>query len=78
MNYAQKVATDLIATIPTLHYEITDPTTGEKHEWKIKSVNDLNACYVGLQKLNALDKETLMTIADSYKEMLTDWCISNN
>jgi len=76
MDYAQKVATDLIASIPTLLFKITDPTTGEKHEWNIKSVNDLNACYVGLQKLQALDEKTLVNIANSYGEMLNDWSIS--
>ena len=76
MDYAQKVATDLIATIPTLLFKITDATTGEKHEWEIKSVNDLNACYVGLQKLQALDEKTLVNIANSYGEMLNDWSIA--
>ena len=76
MDYAQKVAADLIASIPTLLFKITDETTGEKHEWKIKSVNDLNACYLGLQKLKALDEKTLMNIANSYGEMLNDWSIS--
>ena len=76
MDYAQKVATDLIASIPTLHFKITDPTTGENHEWNIKSVNDLNTCYVGLQKLQALDEKTLVNIANSYGEMLNDWSIA--
>ena len=76
MDYAQKVAADLIASIPTLQFKITDPTTSKKHEWNIKSVNDLNTCYLGLQKLQLLDEDTLANIAISYGEILNDWSIS--
>ena len=75
-TYTEQVAEEIIKTLPALHYKIVEKETGRKHEWKIKTTNDLIWCYAELDDLNALDSALIKELGSAYQSMLDDWAQS--